>query len=215
MDNRMFRATLGALRQALLVGLLAAGLGNAVAADKPAQTLKSPADFAGIADPTARSQALFTEAGKVIQHPRCLNCHPKGDSPTQGMDMHPHTPPVVRGQFGLGATALACYTCHQQQNFDTAGVPGNPAWHLAPIEMAWQGQTLGQICEQLKDSKRNGGRSLQQIQEHMAKDPLVGWGWKPGIDISRQPREAVPGTQAQFGALIGEWIKTGAACPAG
>ena len=24
----------------------------------------------------ARSIALFREAGKVLQHPRCLNCHP-------------------------------------------------------------------------------------------------------------------------------------------
>jgi hypothetical protein len=212
MNKVMFRA----MRQILLAGLLTVvGFGGAMAATTQTQKLKAPADFAGIADPTARSQALFTEAGKVIQHPRCMNCHPKGDSPTQGMDMHPHSPHVVRGQFGLGATALPCYTCHQQQNFEASGVPGNPAWHVAPLEMAWQGQSLGQICEQIKDSKRNGGKSMKQLEEHMAKDSLVGWAWNPGTDISRQPREPAPGTQAQFGALIGEWIRTGAACPAG
>jgi hypothetical protein len=26
--------------------------------------------------PWESSIALFTEAGKVLQHPRCLNCHP-------------------------------------------------------------------------------------------------------------------------------------------
>jgi hypothetical protein len=198
---------------AALLTLLTLCSASATAVD--VQPLKSPQDFAGITDTTARSQALFTEAGKVIQHPRCMNCHPKGDSPTQGMDMHPHLPHVVRGADNHGATALQCATCHQSQNFDASGVPGNAKWHVAPIEMAWQGQTLPQICEQIKDTKRNGGRSLKQLQEHMAKDDLVGWAWHPGIDISRQTREPAPGTQAQFGALIAEWIKTGAACPAG
>jgi hypothetical protein len=205
---------LNAMRQAMFGLMLSAlSLGSALAASSEIQQLKSPQDFAGIADKTERSRALFTEAGKVIQHPRCLNCHPKDDSPTQGMDLHPHLPHVVRGSDNHGATALKCGTCHQAQNFEASGVPGHPLWHVAPIEMAWQGQTLGQICEQIKDRQRNGGRSLKQIQQHMATDSLVGWAWNPGTDISRQPRVPAPGTQAQFGALIGEWISTGAACP--
>ncbi len=176
--------------------------------------LKSPQDFAGITDKAERSRALFTEAGKVIQHPRCLNCHPKTESPTQGMDLHPHLPQVVRGADNHGAVGMQCATCHQAQNFAASGVPGHPLWHVAPIEMAWQGQSLAQICEQIKDKKRNGGKSMKQLEDHMAKDSLVGWGWNPGTDSSGRPREPAPGTQAQFGALIGEWIKTGAACPA-
>ncbi|MDB5968225.1 MAG: hypothetical protein JWQ90_675 [Hydrocarboniphaga sp.] len=202
------------LRQGLLGLLLSAlSLSTTLAAADQVQTLKSPRDFAGISDKTERSRALFTEAGKVIQHPRCMNCHPKGDSPTQGLDLHPHLPHVVRGPDNHGATALQCNTCHQAQNFEASGVPGHPLWHVAPIEMAWQGQSLAQICEQIKDKKRNGGKSMKQLEDHMAKDSLVGWAWNPGIDISRQPREPAPGTQAQFGALIGEWISTGAACP--
>lgn len=202
------------MRQLTLVMMVATlGFGSASAAAGEAQPLKSPKDFGTIADKTERSQALFTEAGKVILHPRCMNCHPKGDSPTQGVDMHPHQPQVVRGADNHGATALQCGTCHQTQNFEASGVPGHPLWHVAPIEMAWQGQSLGQICEQIKDKQRNGGKSMKQIHHHMAEDSLVGWAWNPGIDISRQPREPAPGTQAQFGALIGEWIKTGAACP--
>jgi len=49
---------------------------------------------------------------------------------------------------------------------------------------------------------------LEQIVEHTTYDELVGWGWKPGAG-----REPVPGTQAGFGALIAEWIHTGAQCP--
>jgi len=52
------------------------------------------------------------------------------------------------------------------------------------------------------------GKTLAQIQEHMAHDSLVGWGWRPG-----GTREPAPGTQAQFGALIAAWIESGAACP--
>ena len=89
-----------------------------------------------------------------------------------------------------------------------AGVPGNPHWHLAPREMAWQGKTLGEICTQIKDPARNGGRSLQQILTHMADDPLVGWAWAPGFG-----REPAPGTQKQLAALIEAWMNTGAVCP--
>lgn len=181
----------------------------------PAETLKSPADFAGIADRAERSKALFTEAGKVIQSPRCLNCHPAGERPTQGDDLHPHLPHVVRGPDDHGAVGLACQTCHQSANFDPSGVPGHPHWAVAPIGMAWQQRSLGQICQQIQDPTRNGKRTLAQIHEHMAKDTLVGWAWHPGVDSHGLPRAPAPGTQAQFGALIEAWIRTGAECPAG
>lgn len=187
-----------------LLACLAAG-----AALGQTSELRSPQSFESIADKTERSRALFTEAGKVILSPRCQNCHPNGDRPTQGDDMHLHQPMVVRGQANMGATALRCMTCHQGANFAPAGVPGHPQWHLAPLTMAWQGKSLGQICAQVKDRKRNGGKSLAQIQEHMGHDALVGWAWNPGAN-----RAPAPGTQAQFGQLIEAWIASGAACPA-
>ena len=172
-----------------------------------ATTLKPASDFIGIRDPKARSLALFAEVGKVLQHPRCLNCHPRTDRPTQTDAMRPHMPWVVRGD-GIGAPGLHCFTCHHDKNFDPANVPGNPKWMLAPPEMAWQGKTLGQICLQLKDKKRNGGRTMAQLEEHMATDDLVGWGWHPGGN-----RTPVPGTQAQFGDLFKAWAESGAHCP--
>jgi len=178
--------------------------GTAHAAD-----LRSPDSFASIGDRTERSRALFQEAGKVIQHPRCTNCHPAGDRPTQGSDMHPHLPMVVRGTDDHGAVGMQCSTCHQAANYEASGVPGHPLWHVAPKSMAWQNRSLADICEQIKDTRRNGGKSLAAIHEHMARDSLVGWGWAPGGQ-----REPAPGTQEQFGALIQAWIETGAACPA-
>ena len=198
-----------AMRLTTLVGLVLAICLAAPAAMAQSAPLKSPADFASITDPAARSRALFEEAGKVIESPRCQNCHPVGARPSQGDDMHPHLPLVVRGVDDQGAIAMRCVTCHQVANFAPAGVPGAPKWHVAPVEMAWQGKSLGQICEQIKDPARNGKRTLAQIHDHMAHDELVGWGWHPG-----GARTPAPGTQAQFGQLIDAWIKTGAACPA-
>jgi len=171
------------------------------------QELKPPSAFASIADPTARSRALFSEAAKVLTSPRCMNCHPNGDHPSQGSDRHVHLPPVTRG---VGT----CQTCHTGHNFTLhekasyQSIPGHPRWDLAPIEMAWQGKTLGDICRQLKDKERNGGRDLALLQEHAASDDLVAWGWEPG-----EGRDPAPGTQELFGELIQAWIDTGAACP--
>ena len=192
-----------------LAAVVAVLIGTAYAAsDKPSDTLATPESFASVSDPAARSAALFTEIGKVLTHPRCVNCHPAGDRPRQGDVMRLHQPPVERGADGHGLPHMRCATCHQQANFDAARMPGNPIWHLAPIEMAWEGKTLAQICTQLKDPARNGGRSVAEIVHHIATDHLVGWAWAPGY--GRQP---APGTQKAVGALLEEWAKTGAACP--
>jgi hypothetical protein len=188
--------------------LLPAAALLAAAAPALAADLRPASDFVSIADPAERSRALFAEAGKVIQHPRCVNCHPAGDRPLQDDEGRLHIPAVQRGQGNLGVPGMYCGTCHQQANYDAVGVPGHPKWALAPIEMAWQGVSLGGICAQIKDPARNGGKSMAELHEHMARDDLVGWGWNPGPG-----REPAPGTQAAFGALIQAWIDTGAHCP--
>src|SRR5438132_12709929 len=116
--------------------------------------LASPESFASIADNAARSAAMFTELGKVLTNPRCVNCHPAGDRPRQGEQGRLHQPPVQRGADGHGLPAMRCSICHQQANFDPARVPGHPEWHLAPREMAWEGKSLGEICAQIKDRER-------------------------------------------------------------
>jgi hypothetical protein len=138
-----------------LLSSVRAAAPDAAAAASP-ETLKSAADFASIKDPAARSVALFTEAGKVIQSPRCMNCHPVQRAPTQGDDRHPHNPPMVAGQSGHGPVGMSCASCHGPANFATWGqdiksIPGDPKWALAPVEMAWQGKSLGAICAQIKD----------------------------------------------------------------
>jgi hypothetical protein len=190
------------------LALVAGGLGAGLAGAQGRQGLQSPGAFAGIADVDQRSAALFVEAGRVLQHPRCVNCHPAGDRPLQGDAGRPHQPAVRRGPDGHGVAGLRCPACHQAENYDAVGVPGHPAWHLAPASMAWQDRTLAEICEQMKDPARNGGRSVAQIVEHVARDSLVGWAWAPGAG-----REPAPGTQEALGALLEGWVETGAVCP--
>jgi hypothetical protein len=177
--------------------------------------LRPLASFSSIGDQAERSRALFNEVAKVITHPRCMNCHPAGDRPLQGNDQHAHLPPAPRGEAGVGVAGLTCSACHTEKNFTLVGtdasyksIPGHPRWQLAPLEMAWEGKTLRQICEQIKDPARNGGRTLALLHEHLAHDDLVAWGWAPG-----EGREPAPGTQAQLGELTQAWIDTGAQCP--
>jgi hypothetical protein len=105
-------------------------------------------------------------------------------------------------------------TCHTDRNFTLhegasyQSIPGHPRWMMAPIEMAWQDKSIGEICRQIKDPARNGGRDLALLHDRLAKDDLVAWGWQPGVG-----REPAPGNQALLGELVQVWIDTGAQCP--
>ena len=44
-----------------------------------AEDLRGPDTFSSLSNPSERARALFVEAGRVLQHPRCLNCHPVGE----------------------------------------------------------------------------------------------------------------------------------------
>ena len=205
----MNRCTLSALHLALACSAIVPATTSA------SDTLQGPADFAAIGNVQERSAALFLEAAKVFQSPRCVNCHPPTRIPTQGDDLHAHVPFMEGGDENHGVPGLPCATCHTEQNVATQGeriatVPGAPHWSLAPLSMAWRGLSTAAICAQLKDPSRNGGRSLAQIHTHTLTDPLVGWGWQPG-----DGRTPAPGTQARFAELVAAWIETGAHCPAG
>jgi hypothetical protein len=170
--------------------------------------LRAVSDFASIRDRATRSRALFLEASRVFLHPRCVNCHPAGNVPYQGIQPVLHDPPVQRGSASWGVPGMHCMGCHQDRNQPLTRVPGAPHWHLAPVQMGWFGKSAAYVCAQLKDPARNDHQSLAQIVDRCAHDALTGWGWAPGDD-----REPAPGTQQQFGALVAAWVATGAECP--
>ncbi len=212
MAKRILALTLGsALAVVGLVAALEPIRGHAETSGGGA--LKGAADFASIADARERSKAIFAEASRVLTHPRCINCHPATRSPTQGEDMHPHVPLMIAADSSMGPAGLACSTCHGPENRGIVGsrlksIPGNAHWQLAPESMAWQGLTVSQICQQVKDTDRNGNRSHADLIKHMGEDHLVGWAWHPG-----EGRSAPPGSQAELAALIAAWVDTGAECP--
>jgi cytochrome c peroxidase len=159
----------------------------------------------------AAAIAAFEAMVPVLRHPRCMNCHSRGDFPRQGDDSHLHAMNVRRGADGKGVTAQKCSACHQEQN--TAGLnmpPGAPDWHLPPanMPMIWEGLSNPQLCELFKDPRQNGHRTqLAQLVEH-AQAPLVAWGWHPG-----EGRTAIPGTHTEFVAKMKEWADEGGGCP--
>jgi hypothetical protein len=167
------------------------------------------------AAPTADSVAsvqAFEGVYKVLMSPRCMNCHPAGDAPLQGDDSHIHTMNVQRGIDGHGVYALKCSNCHQAQN--TPGLhtpPGNPKWALPPsdMRMVFQGRTPRQLAKQLLDPRQNGGKTKQQLIEHVSSDGIVLGGWNPG-----EGRTLPPMSHAAFAKLFKTWIDKGAYLPA-
>jgi hypothetical protein len=158
----------------------------------------------------AAAAAAFEAIVPVLHHPRCMNCHSRGDFPRQGDDRHPHAMSVRRGPDGDGIAAVKCSTCHQDHNLEGRHTPpGAPDWHLPPpgMPMIWEGLSDRQLCELFKDPTQNGGRDVDHIVEHM-NTPLVLWGWNPGDE-----RTPVPLPQATFLANVWQWASKGAACP--
>jgi len=172
---------------------------------------------------SARARDAFMKTYPVFMHPRCLNCHPAGDTPLQGEDSHVHDLlRLRRGADGNGVLAMRCSNCHQAVNGlgphtppgapqrAGEGLPAEPRWHLPPPEtpMVFQGRSPGQLCRQLQDPKQNGGLTPDRFVHHVTTDPLVRWAWSPG-----EGRTPPPGSHEEFAAAVKEWLDAGGACP--
>jgi len=191
-----FRFAMSAVVASALLFLTAAGL-------RPQTTAAS-----GGASQRQEGLEAFRGIASVLRSPRCLNCHPTGNIPRQGDDRHPHSNLVRRGPDGKGVPGQVCSTCHQAENNAASGVPGKPNWHLAPLSMGWEGLSDAQLCRALKDPRRNGGRDLKALEEHIGHDPLVAHGWDPG-----GARKAVPISHEEVVRLTETWVAAGGPCP--
>jgi hypothetical protein len=167
-------------------------------------------------EPAASSQdgiAAFETVRTVLQNPRCQNCHISGDAPLQLDDGRVHAQNVVRGPHGNGPPGLACSTCHARENppasYGANMPPGAPGWRLPPpdMKMVFMGLSSGALCRGLKDPKSNGGRTLEQLTQHISSDKLVLWGWSPGVG-----RKPVPVPHETFVAKFKEWVAAGGPC---
>jgi cytochrome c5 len=163
----------------------------------------------------SKAEALqaFGVVQKVLQHPRCQNCHIPGDAPLQFDQGLVHAQNVQRGPEGKGARGLACSTCHSTENppasYGAHMPPGAPNWQLPPPEhkMVFIGLSGGELCRGLLNKAENGGRDLHALREHL-DDKLVLWGWDPGVG-----RAPVDIPHKEFVAAFEKWAKAGAPCP--
>lgn len=191
-----------------LAGL--AGFAAAQEQPQPPAAGRQPA----VAD-RAAGLAEWEKVFRVFSHPRCANCHVEDERPMWSGAHYgttrPHAFNVKRGEdgSGFGNAGLRCGTCHGETNATVLhGPPGAPHWHLAPAEMVWWEKSSAEICAQIKDPQRNGGRSLAEVAEHVRSDALVLWGWEPGPG-----REPAPGSADETFAALTAWAEAGAPCP--
>ncbi len=84
--------------------------------------------------------------------------------------------------------------------------PGNPNWHLPKKDMplVFQGKSPRELADQLKDPKRNGDKTLEQLVEHATNDKLVLWGWEPGDGRTKPPL-----SHEEFVKKFREWVEKG------
>jgi hypothetical protein len=153
-----------------------------------------------------QSVKAFMAAVKVMQHPRCTNCHAKGDGPRQTDEGREHMFNVKRGPDDRGVGGYTCKSCHQNANI--AGIPGADDWHMAPRGMSWGDGSPAEICASITDKTRNGNRAPRGVALHVENDILVNWAWQPGDARSKPPL-----SHAEFVKLIQRWSATGGFCP--
>lgn len=146
-----------------------------------------------IAPPETATRAEGLEAWsriyEVTSHPRCSNCHvgedniPMWSGPSYGRT-RPHGMNINAGDSRIGAEYVTCATCHAIRDGlnDTPHAAPQVAmsWQLAPVEAAWFGKSSTEICNQLRDPDRNGGRDHLEIAAHLDHDLILHWAWNPG-----------------------------------
>jgi hypothetical protein len=186
--------------------------------------LQTPSAASSASRDDAGARSSFMEAYKVFMSPRCMNCHPVGDSPLQGDDSRPHFDRVRRGEDGNGIYSLKCTNCHQGANRSGLNMPpgaptvrpdgsfdyGTPRWRLplSKTPMVFQGRTPAQLCRQLSDPNQNGGLTPTELIHHVSSDSLVLWGWNPG-----EGRTTPPLSHVEFVSKVKDWLDKGGACP--
>src|SRR5215469_556779 len=157
----------------------------------------------------------------VVMHPRCANCHVDANAipiwtPAGETKPRIHAMNIHGGESRIGAELLACSTCHMTSTQANDPAPSPPRagipWQLAPVAFIWFGKSGAEICAQLKDPKRNGGRDAVGLVEHLRHDAsLSGFiprGWEPGAG-----RTTPPGTFEDHVKDVARWGAAGQPCP--
>lgn len=150
----------------------------------------------------------FGSVYSVLLSPRCMNCHPAGDAPLQTDHGRPHRMNITRRSPEVG---LHCDACHRDSNGRTPGSPpGSAHWNMPSraVPMVFEGRTPAQLCAQLKQPQATGGRDLDELVDHIERDPLVLWAFDPGPG-----RTLPPISHAELVTATRQWVAAGAPCP--
>ena len=153
----------------------------------------------------------FADVAKVLQSPRCQNCHPKGDAPMVGDNGDKHPMEVRRGLERVGMSCQTCHALTPTSLTDKAGVPpANAIWMLPPAEhpMVFEGKSQHDLCVGVKDPKQNGGKDGKALLHHVSEDALVLHGWTPGGARTKPPL-----AHDAFVAQFATWVNAGMPCP--
>ena len=196
-------------RAAILAAALLAG-----ASPLAAEVTLDPPDAAS----PAQGLAAWARIHEVVSHPRCANCHvgdsdrPMWSGPSYGAP-RPHGMNIRAGDSRIGAETIPCRTCHVTNDTggnatDHAAPQVADAWRLPPVEAGWFGRSGPEICAQLRDPARNGGRDYLELADHLGHDVILHWAWAPGGGREPAPRSL----QAHVDDLL-TWGVAGMPCP--
>ena len=197
-----------------LIAALALALPGPVRAEGTVE-INPPAEGTVSADQGLEAWARIYE---VASHPRCSNCHvgatgiPMWSGPSYGRT-RPHGMNIQGGESRMGVETLVCSTCHA-----VSVTGGNDAphmapqvamsWQLAPVEAEWFGKSSVDVCNQLRDPDRNGGRDYLDLASHLDHDLILHWAWNPGGG-----REPAPYSLQEHVNDVLAWGVAGYPCP--
>lgn len=163
--------------------------------------------------------AAFERIYEVASHPRCSNCHvgadnlPMWSGPSYGKT-RAHGMNINAGESRIGAETLPCSTCHAYSETPNDIPHAAPqvamTWMLPPAEAEWFGKSATEICDQLRDPERNGGRDMLELAAHLDHDLILHWAWSPGGG-----REPAPYSLQEHVNDILIWGVAGMPCPEG
>ena len=201
-----------------LLAAVALSLGTVVFAEETAVEIVPPTE-GSVSVETGLD--AWSRVYEVTSHPRCANCHtdpsdrPMWSGPSYG-ETRQHGMNIQAGESRIGAETLQCSTCHTTKNEDWDNANGTPhaaprvamGWQLAPVEADWFGRSTEEICAQLRDPDRNGGRTLIDLAEHLNHDLILHWAWSPGGG-----REPAPYSLQEHVNDILDWGVAGMPCP--
>ncbi len=201
-----------------LLAAVALSLGTVVFAEETAVEIVPPTE-GSVSVETGLD--AWSRVYEVTSHPRCANCHtgpsdrPMWSGPSYG-ETRQHGMNIQAGESRIGAETLQCSTCHTTKRKDWDNANGTPhaaprvamGWQLAPVEADWFGRSTEEICAQLRDPDRNGGRTLIDLAEHLNHDLILHWAWSPGGG-----REPAPYSLQEHVNDILDWGVAGMPCP--